>query len=139
MPPKKSKPSSPRASAPAQLEAFLAAMEHPHKQAIFALRAIISSVDRRIREDIKWNAPSFHTSEHFATFNLRHTRGVQIVLHLGAKAKANSTLRADVADPESILEWRGVDRATVTFVDLADVEAKESALRGVLQQWIARL
>lgn len=136
MPPKKPKSPSTSAIAPTQLEAFLAALEHPRKQEISALRAIISSVDPTIREDIKWNAPSFHTSEHFATFNLRHKEGVQIVLHLGAKPRANVSLRTEVADPEAILEWRGADRATVDFADLSDVKAKEKALRRVLQQWI---
>ncbi len=140
MPTKNPKPSSTRArAAQNDLKSFLAALEHPRKKEILAVRKIISSVDARICEDLKWNAPSFHTSDHFATFNLHHKPGVQIVLHLGAKPRPNSSLRAGVADPESLLQWRSPDRATVTFDDLADVKAKESALRHVLQQWLTFL
>jgi hypothetical protein len=49
------------------VETFLGALDHPRKPEIVALRRIILGVDSSIREDIKWNAPSFHTTEHFAT------------------------------------------------------------------------
>ena len=129
--------SSTRASSPKpDLKSFLADLEHPRKKEIAALRKIISSVDPAIREDIKWNAPSFHTSEHFATFHLRHSDSVQIVLHLGARPRAASSLRSAIADPASILQWRGADRAIITFGNLADVKAKEPALREVIRQWL---
>jgi hypothetical protein len=41
----------------------------------------------------KWNAPSFRTTEFFATLNLRAKDGVDrvwLVLHLGAKVKDNA-------------------------------------------------
>jgi hypothetical protein len=137
MPTKKPKPAStPASSSTSDLESFLAALEHPLVKEVHALRAIIAAVDPAIHEDIKWNAPSFHTSEHFATFNLRHKGGVQLVLHLGAKPRADTSLRAKIADPDGLLHWRGTDRATVTFADLAEVRAKEKALRSVLRQWI---
>jgi hypothetical protein len=86
MPRKKPTSSSTQAVTPkSDLGSFLATLDHPRKKEIFALRKIISGVDPTIGEDIKWNAPSFHTTEHFATFHPRHTDGVQLVLHLGAE------------------------------------------------------
>lgn len=38
---------------------------------VAALRAIILQADDRITEAVKWNAPSFYPTEHFATFRLR--------------------------------------------------------------------
>jgi hypothetical protein len=138
MPPKKPSPSANRAAAPSKaLESFLAALDHPLKAEIHALREIIASMGPTVREDIKWNAPSFHTSEHFATFNFRSKDGLQLVLHLGTKPRPDAALRTAIADPDGILDWRAADRALVTFRDLSEVKAKEQALRRVLQQWIA--
>jgi hypothetical protein len=43
---------------------FLATLDHPRKRQIVALRQIILGADPRISEGIKWNAPSFRTSEY---------------------------------------------------------------------------
>lgn len=125
-----------RASAPGDVDAFLAALEHPHKAEILALRQTLLAADPRIAEGIKWNAPSFRTSEWFATFHLRAKDDVQIILHFGAKVRDKSTARAAIADPESLLQWLAADRASVKFRDAADVEAKRSAFAAVIRQWI---
>lgn len=125
-----------RASALGDVDAFLAALEHPHKAEILALRQTILAADPRIAEGIKWNAPSFRTSEWFATFHLRAKGGAQVILHFGAKVRDKSTARAAIADPDVLLEWLGTDRASVKFRDAADVEAKRSAFAAVLRQWI---
>jgi hypothetical protein len=117
-------------------EQLLAALDHPQKAAILAVRDLIKSAHPDIREGVKWNAPSYALRDDFATFQLRH-KGVQLVLHLGVKARPDATLQRDVADPDGLLEWRGADRATVTFADLADVQRKQQAFLAVLQQWIA--
>ncbi|HEX6038321.1 DUF1801 domain-containing protein [Longimicrobium sp.] len=121
------------------VEAFLAALEHPHKAEILVLRRMILDTDPRIAEGIKWNAPSFRTSEWFATFHLRARTGVQIILHFGARVRDKSAARAAIADPDGLLEWLGPDRATVKFRDADDVEAKRSAFSAVIRQWITHV
>jgi hypothetical protein len=118
------------------VEALVAALDSPRREMVQALRAIIRGADARICESVKWNAPSFATSEHFATFHLRAKSGVQVVLHLGAKARPESGVRAGVQDRAGLLEWRGPDRAIVTFADGADVAEREAAFVAVLRQWI---
>ena len=118
------------------VDALLAGLKHPHEPAILRLREIIRGVDRRIAESVKWNAPSFATSEHFATFHLRARAGVQVVLHLGAKARPDARLRSAISDPAGLLDWRAPDRAIVTFRDLDDVEAKRDAFAALIRQWI---
>lgn len=131
-----SKASGRGASAGDDVGAFLDALDHPRKPEILALRRIILGADPAIGEGIKWNAPSFRTSEWFATFHLRAKNGVQIILHFGAKVRDKSGARAAIDDPESLLQWLGDDRASAAFRDMADVEAKESAFTAVIQQWI---
>ena len=119
------------------IDEFLAALEHPCKQEIMALRQLILKADPRITEEIKWNAPSFRTSEHFATFQLRAKTGVQIVLHLGAKVRETATTGIAIADPAALLTWLAKDRASVTFHDLDEINAKRDAFTQLIRQWIA--
>ncbi|HEX6908812.1 MAG TPA: DUF1801 domain-containing protein [Longimicrobium sp.] len=125
-----------RASPPHDVESFLAALEHPHRAEILALRQTILAADARIAEGIKWNAPSFRTSEWFATFHLRARVGVQVILHFGAKVRDRSAARAAIADPDGLLEWLGPDRASVRFRDMDDVQARRADFAAVVREWI---
>ena len=125
-----------RAPAPESVDAFLASLDHPFKREIVALREIVLGAAPGISEGIKWNAPSFRTSEYFATFHLRAKDGVQVILHFGAKKRDGSGSAATVADPDSLLEWLAADRASVKFRDLADVEEKPAAFAGCVREWI---
>lgn len=109
---------------------------HPEQLVVDALRRILLAADHRIKEAVKWNAPSFHTAEHFATFHLRAKDKVQLILHLGAKPRPDATVRDDVAGSPVPLEWKGHDRAVVTFHDLAEVRRHEAAFTRLIRQWI---
>ena len=127
---------SPRATPAEQVAAFLAALDHPLKPVIVALREVILSADPGIAEGIKWNAPSFHTAEHFATFHLRARDGVQIMLHLGAKPRDTAQTGIAIGDPAGLLAWLAKDRAAVTFRDLNEVETRRDAFTAIIRQWI---
>lgn len=45
------------ADSTAAVDAFMAALVHPHKAEIEALRKLMLSVDPSVREGVKWNAP----------------------------------------------------------------------------------
>jgi len=120
-------------AAPESVEAFVASLDHPFEPEIRAVREIVLGADPRIGEGIKWNAPSFRTSEWFATFHLRAKDGVQLILHLGAKKRDAAVA---IADPASLLTWLGTDRVSVTFRDLDDVAAKRAAFFALIRQWI---
>ena len=111
-------------------------LEHPHKPAIELLRKLVLGVDPSIREGIKWNAPSFRTSEYFATINLRAKAGVAIILHLGAKAREIPDGEMVIDDPMRLLKWLARDRAVVEFLRDGEIAEKKAALIAVLRQWI---
>lgn len=121
------------------VELFLASLNHPCKQEIMVLRQLILGADPGITEAIKWNAPSFRTTEHFATFQLRAKDGVQIIFHLGAKVTAATTAGLAVADPAALLTWLAKDRASVIFHNLADIQAKQSAFADLVRAWIVHV
>jgi hypothetical protein len=123
-------------SAPETVETFLEALQHPFKPEILALRQIILEADPSIAEAIKWNAPSFRTSEYFATMHLRAKAGVQLILHLGAKVRGDTAAGLAIADPEALLTWLGKDRASATFHDLDQIQARRSAFTNIIRQWI---
>ncbi|MCQ4166363.1 DUF1801 domain-containing protein [Tahibacter harae] len=117
------------------VQSFIAALDHPLKQEIAALRQILLDADPKITEEIKWNAPSFRTSEHFATMHLRAKDGLQLILHLGAKSGRTVPPQA-IADPHKLLTWLGPDRASVKFASREDLAQKRVPLVAIVQAWI---
>ena len=122
--------------APTDVPSFLAALDHPRKAALLALRDVVAGADPRITEEIKWNAPSFRAPEPFATFMLRSKDGVQLVLHFGAKKRSSPVNRAAVADPAGLLTWLGDDRASLAVRDPAEVTEKKSAITELIREWL---
>ena len=121
--------------------AFLRELDHLLKKEIEAVRKIILGVSPLIREGIKWNAPSFHTTDYFATLNLRAKDGkdrVWLILHMGAKVKDN-TKGMKIADPAGLLQWLAKDRCLVTFENGKDIQAKRAALEAIVRAWIRQL
>ena len=118
------------------VDAFMAALDHPMKPQLEAVRRAILSADPAIAEGVKWNAPSFRTGEYFATANLRGAAGLRIIFHLGARARALPAGGVAVEDPQRLLEWLAPDRAMVAFTGEADVAARRDALVALVRAWI---
>lgn len=130
---------SKRAAAPNELETFLAALEHPFKTEILALRQIVLAADPNIAEGVKWKSLSFRTTEYFATFHFRASEGVQLILHRGAKRRATAGLSSVIADPAKLLQWLDEDRASVVFHNQDEIEARGAAFAQIIRQWIAHV
>lgn len=127
------------ASTPQTVNDFIAALNHPLKPEVIALRQIILGADSRISQGIKWNVPSFRTTEYFATFYLRAKESIQIILHFGAKPRALPVGDIAIADPEALLTWLAKDRASVTFRNLAEINAHRPAFEAIIRAWIAHI
>ena len=122
------------ADSSAAVDQFMARLEHPCKNEIQALREIICGVDGAIAEGVKWNAPSFRTTEYFATTHLRAKVGVGVILHLGAKMRESPAVRVD--DPDGLLKWLGQERAMVSFAGMKELRASKAAFARIVRQWI---
>ncbi|MBL8861064.1 MAG: DUF1801 domain-containing protein [Planctomycetes bacterium] len=134
--PAAARPARAAAAGSAAVDALLDASRHPLRAELDLVRRIVRSADRSITEEVKWNAPTFRTSESFATLNgPRHVEEVLIVLHAGARARGLD-LRAAIADPAGLLEWRGRDRALVRLGAAAEIRARGAALRALVRAWI---
>ncbi len=118
------------------VEALLQKRAHPLADVIAALRKLISAADKTLVEEVKWNAPSYRLDDHVLTFQLAKDDRVLLVFHRGATTKA-SRQRLDVADPSSLLTWKGTDRATAEFDSLAAVTTHKAALTKLVKAWVA--
>ncbi len=110
----------------------------PLRFQVEALRKCILAASPAIREEVKWNAPSFRTSEHFATMNVRTPGRLRLVLHTGARKRA-APARPPVADPRGLLEWLDDDRCLMSFGSLQEVRDQGPALQDIVRAWLQRL
>ena len=106
-----------------EVDAFLAALEHPLKPQVQALRKAILAVDDRITEQVKWNAPSFRTAKDYVcTFSLRPGKPLLLIFHNPLIPRIQST----------IFDGDFKDRRLVTFADAQNVKAKTPEVRRVV-------
>ena len=116
-------------------EAYLRGLSQPAAGMLAELCDVIRSADSRIDESIKWNAPSFSIVDHFATTGFSPAGALRLVLHTGAVKRA-TPLVLGIEDAGLSLDWKGTDRAVVTFTSAEEVRRQADALRSVLHQWI---
>jgi Domain of unknown function (DU1801) len=133
----KSAPHTTPADTTKAVNEFMRSLDHPFKTEIEAIRQIILRTHSTVAEGIKWNSPSFRTTEYFATVNLRAKGGITVILHLGAKVRATAFTGVQIGDPQNLLTWLANDRAAATFADGKDIDAKKAAFTKILKQWIA--
>ena len=138
MPPGKSTrtPHTTAADSTRAVDEFMNTLEHPFKDVVSAIRRFVLGVDGSIAEGIKWNVPSFRTTEYFATLHLRQKRGVGVVLHLGAKTRDLPAGGVAIEDESQSLKWLGKDRAMIVFDNLDDFNTRKPAFDRIVRQWI---
>lgn len=113
---------------------YISCLPTPLREDVEALRRAILASAEGIGEEIKWNAPSFHTSEHFATLRLNGKVPLQLILNLGARK--SSIARDAIHDPGRLLQWLGPDRACISFPAAGSVSLHVAAVREIVAQWV---
>lgn len=128
----------PKLTGPEKVAEFFSSLDHPLKPAMERLREVILSSDPAITEHIKWKAPSFcHGGDDRVTFNLYRDGSIMLIFHRGAKVKDSNASGRLIEDQKGLLTWLANDRASMRFVSVEDVEAKEYDLREIVKLWIA--
>ncbi|HEY9425071.1 MAG TPA: DUF1801 domain-containing protein [Microterricola sp.] len=121
----------------AEVEHYLSTLQHPLADVLAELCALVRDSDPRVDETIKWHAPSFFISDHFATTGVVPKGGIRLVLHTGAKKRA-VPLVVTIDGSEGLLDWKGTDRAVVSFDSREQFDGCRERLAAVLPQWIAQ-
>ena len=106
------------------VDAWFATYEHPAKDAMLRVREIILA-DDRMTETIKWKSPTFMYEGNMASFNPRTKAHVSLMFHTGAS----------IPGDHALLQGGGETARYMTFADLAEVQAAESAIRAVVAAW----
>jgi hypothetical protein len=120
------------AKKPITVDQFMAALDHPHKAEIEAIRQAILAADPAITEQVKWNAPSFcYAGDDRVTFRLHPPDKVQLIFHRGAKVKDAAGFRFE--DPTGLLSWAAPDRAVLA---VADVAGRHGELIVLVTRWM---
>ncbi len=112
-----------------KVKTYMKILEHPLKAEIEALRKIISGSDKKIRERIKWNAPSYYYGEDIVTFNPRISKHVHLVFHHPFITQIKSEL----------LEGDHKDRRMMYFKDMKEVKANKKELQRIMKEMVAHL
>jgi len=118
------------------LHDYRAGLDAPVREALDALRRIVSDAAPDMTEEIKWNAPSFaHRGRDRITLGVEPRGGYRIVLHRGARVQDTTTFRFN--DSGRVAAWPAADRGVVRLRDAADIEARAPALSDLVARWIA--
>lgn len=103
---------------------YMAALDHPLKAEVEAIRNIILSANKEICERVKWNAPSFfYKDQDMVTFMLRAQQHVHLVFHHPYIVQIDSDL----------LEGDYKDRRMMYLKDIAAVKVYKKELLQIMK------
>lgn len=116
---------------------FLAPLNHPFTAEIDTLRQIIMDSQTGIEENIKWNGPNyvFQGGDRVTMRIHPPKKQVQLIFHLGAKKQDAKSARI-IEDQSDLLDWKGNDRAVVTYKSLEEIESTKSQLQDIVRAWL---
>jgi hypothetical protein len=109
-----------------EVDAWFKDLEHPLKDAMLRVRAVILGTDKRVTETIKWKSPTFVYEGNIASIDPRSKKHVQLMFHQGASLPGKHPR----------LEGGGGTVRYLRFADLAEVKAKRHDLEAAIKAWI---
>jgi uncharacterized protein YdhG (YjbR/CyaY superfamily) len=120
------KPKTAQAPDEEKVEEYLAKLDKKARAEIEAVRKIIKGASAKLKERIKWNAPSYHYKDDIVTFGPYKTHKLLLVFHHPAVVKVDSKL----------LEGDYKDRRLVHFADKAEAEKYKKELSRIIKEII---
>ena len=110
-----------------QVDHYMEKLQHPFKQEVERLRSIMLNANPKLQERVKWNSPSFFYIKDVAAFNLRAKGYVQIIFIF---------YDGNMIEDPSLLQGNWKDRREARFYSMIDIEAKQSALEQLVNNWV---
>lgn len=112
----------------AQVKEWMSKQDAKAKTDINAVRKIISAASPKLKERIKWNAPSYYYREDIVTFGPRRNNTILLVFHHPAVVQVKSDL----------LTGNYKDRRLVYFSGKAAAEKNKAELTRIIREVIKR-
>lgn len=107
---------------------YMKDLEHPLKPEVEALRKIIKGSDARLKERIKWNAPSYYFGEDIVTFGpARWKDKILLVFHHPAVVGIKSNL----------LEGDYKDRRLAYFTSMNEIRKNKAEISRIVKGIVA--
>ncbi len=102
------------------------------------LRQLIIKTEPRLKEHIKWNAPSYVLDgDGRITSNLMNRQGVvKLVLHMGATRKENKKGIPIMRDDSGLVEWSSDIRGMIMFTSIEDINSHFTELKKIIKNWL---
>lgn len=102
-------------------------LSHSLKPEMEVIRTIIKASDKRIRERIKWNAPSYYHVQDIVTFGPRKQDKLLLVFHHPSVVKVHSKL----------LEGDYKDRRLAWFSNMNEIKENKNELTRIMKEIVA--
>lgn len=113
-----------------EVDTWFATYDNPMKELVQAIRATILAADPRIKESIKWKAPTFEYRGNLASFFPKSKKHATLMFHTGALIPG-----ASIPGTFPSLEGDGKEARSMKFKDLADLAAKQAELSAIVAAW----
>lgn len=119
-----------------EVTTFLDEIHHPKRKEIELLRELILSTQKNLDENIKWNGPNYHVDGNDRiTLKINPPKSIMIIFHCGVKT-VNIPDKNNIDDADTLLDWKGKDRAVVTLSTAEAITAGATSLRKLIKSWI---
>ncbi|MFM2326962.1 MAG: hypothetical protein RIR31_1164 [Bacteroidota bacterium] len=128
-----------KTSAPEKVDEFMSKLKHPLFDVVEYLRVFILSTDKKLGEEIFWNAPAFFYTGKMKPFKPKEYKRYVVGLNLFKKdcVRLIFLRGASVTDPEKLLEGDYKDGRRITSLkNIADVKSKEKYLKKIIKQLV---
>ncbi len=129
-------------SQPELVDAFMSKLKHPLKTTAENLRQLILATDKKVAEEISWNAPCFFFTgkmkpfkpkeykRHLVVFNFFKKDCIRLIFLQGASVKDTSgLLEGDYAD----------GRRLALFYSMEEVNAKKKELQKIIKALVKQM
>ena len=116
---------------------FFDDLKDPRKSEVEALRKIVFATKSELKEQLKWNAPSYsyHNNDRI-TFNLFNPNFTRLIFHVGGARKEDKKAPPVFEDETGLLEWNSNIRATATFKNLEQIQKHKDDLSKIIKKWL---
>lgn len=121
------------------VEEFLGDLSGDKQSQVNILRDLILTAEPRLKEHIKWNAPSYVLDgEDRITFNLMNKQEVvKLILHMGATRKEDKKGESIMNDESGLIEWSSDIRGMITFTSIEEVNSNMTSLKKIIKDWLS--
>lgn len=122
-----------------QVSEHIAKLPEQLQPAVEYLRRAILSIDKTVKEHIKWNSPAFYYSGDMKAFYPKEYKRDILVMHLrNNKIICVLPTGMSIQQNTTILEGDYTDgRRMINFKDLNDIKKKEQQLKLAIREWLS--